>query len=349
MSFDYRVKNIANFAHRIFGILLDKDDIFSLKNAESLLKSYRFVYDNTTAYFSEITASALIYIAVNLGNLVYQYAYASWVLYFLTSKSGLKKLYKVVFQNPILGIFFFSSFYFRLLTGTADEENFNRIVKTFKLPKHADFAGQKFLTSLVNNIPEKLLGQDISGYKLATKQVLKSVLGILIAAQVEETPVKLERVLSTSILISDKVKSISKSAVYVAENDIFKADELRKYEDAVLQNKNKIKREIGGRGGKRRRKWKLQQIIEKRTDTGEVICLDDCKDRTKTRAGCYCESDCGKSFVFGGKSWCYVDPAKCKRGRYLPKNFWGRSFDYCDESKPKTKNCYTGVRWMDCH
>jgi hypothetical protein len=329
-------------------MLLDKDDMLSIYGAKKLLRSSRFVHDNATAYLSENNAAAAIFVAVNMGVLTYQYSYASWFLYFVTTVSGIKKLYKVIFKNPIMGLFFFASFYFKVLEGTADEAKFNAIAETFGLPAHKNFVGQTFMTSVVENVPETVAGYNVTGFRNTAKQTMKTVAGIVVSGQVEGAGVKLNDAL-LSVKYTPSVSTVRNAAIYVSSNDIFTEAEIQEYADFLSENLSKIKKHVKHRVGKnkRRRKLELQRMVERRAETGELICLNECKRRVKTQMGCYCEGDCGKTFLIGKDSWCYVDPKKCKHGKSLPK-YNGRPYAKCDAAKLAPPKCWTGVRWKDC-
>lgn len=343
------LQSIAVYANSVFKILLDPDDTLSLYSAKKLLRSSRFVYDNATAYLSENNAAAAIFIAVNMGILTYQYAFASWFMYFVTSISGIKKLYKVIFKNPLLGVFFFLSFYFKILEGTADEAKFNAVAASLGLPKHENFVGQTFMTAIVENVPESVAGYNVSGYRNVTKQTLKSVAGTLVSAQVEKIGAKMNEILFQAVKHTPEISDINNAAIYFSSRDIFDEAETQEYSDYIRQNINVIKKDVKRRVGKnkQRRKLELQRVVERRSATGEIVCLSECKGRVKTRMGCYCEGDCGKTFMIGKESWCYVDPKKCKRGKQLPR-YNGKAYDKCDAAKITPPHCWTGARWKEC-
>lgn len=342
-------EGIATYANQVFTTLLDKDDMITIYGVKKLLRSSGFIKANATAYLNEHNASIALFIAINMGVVTYQYAYASWFLYLVTTISGIKKLYHVIFKNPIMGIFFFASFYFKVLEGTADEQKFNAIATSLKLPKHKDFTGQKFITSVVNEIPD-LIGFKVSGFRKTAKKTMRTVAGIVISGQVENIGVNLNNTMFETAISTPEISEVNHAAIYITPHDIFEESDLQEYSEFVEKNIKQInkavKDKVGGKN-KHQRKMELQQVIERRTETGEVICLNQCKKRVKTRMGCYCEGDCGKTFMVGKQSWCYVDPTKCKRGKALPK-YNGYSWDRCDTAK-LSKNCWTGVRWKECY
>jgi hypothetical protein len=100
---------------------------------------------------------------------------------------------------------------------------------------------------------------------------------------------------------------------------------------------------------KKLKKKAFLEIAQLKDPEGNVICLDQCKNRVKTEMGCYCESDCGPTTFLGGKNWCWVDKEKCKKGKYLNQALSGKAYDRCNPKMvdPK-KKCFTGLKYTDC-
>ena len=344
-----------NMTDWIFSKALDPNDKLSLYGAKKLLKISPFVYDNVTAHFSEKNAVNALFIAVNLANVLYQYTYATWFMYLSTTVSGIKKLYKVILQNPILGIFFYFSFYFRMI-GETDKQKFNKIAEFFNLPIHEDLTSKKFIGEFMNNISQKLTGEQVTGYTVETKKLIHKIFSEnVITAITEGLPITIYNILE--YLVKDKgnnkiIMDIKYAAVYIDKRTVETQRDLDEFSDFVTQNRDdiekQIKKEIGGRKGRKKRlaNLRLQQVVERKTAEGDVMCLDDCKSRVKTRSGCYCEGDCGSTMFLGGKSWCYVDQNKCK-AKKLSKHF-GRTYDFCDSKKISNPKCFTGFKYKDC-
>jgi hypothetical protein len=139
-----------NIASNIIGLALDPSDVMRLHTAKKIVRSSPFVRQHLTKYLSLNNAAAGLYLAVNLATLYYQYCYSSWFMYLLGSMSGALKLYKVVLQNPILGVFFYASFYFRLLSET-DRQKFNLVATTLRIPTH-----EELLLPVLNEINKGL-------------------------------------------------------------------------------------------------------------------------------------------------------------------------------------------------
>ena len=349
---DNYFSKFINYANSIFSVALDPNDMVSLYHAKKILKSSYFIYNNTTKVLSENSASSAIFIAINLGTVVYQYLYASWFLYLTTTLSGIKKLYMVILQNPILGIFFYFSFYFKIIS-EPDREKFNHIAGVLNLNKHEDFLGRNFIGQLADKIANVLAGVPLLlGYKHELKNILHKVFSEnVMATLVEGTPVKLARLLTHTVEAMNAEFSNSRiaTALYVENRTVETQrdyDELAEFLSVNRRDINReVKKTVGGKK-KNQRKLKLQQIVETKTPGGDVICLDVCKSRTKTTSGCYCEGDCGPTIFLGGKSWCFVDPNKCKNGKYLRKTF-GKSWDTCTGELGKP-TCYTGLAYKNC-
>ncbi len=335
--------NIVKVASKLFTSALDKDDTLSLYRCRKLVKASPFIHNALTSVFTEANASYAIYISVNLATVVYQNLYASWFLYFVTSIGAMKKILYFIFENQTLGVFFFVSFYFRMLA-SPDIERFDNIAKFLNLPQHADLGQDKFIADLVKTLPDKLAVSN-SNLKNITTAILIKVASITTATGIASLPVLLE-----TLITSEEIEVIPKPAVYITPKDVLTETDMKEMHDKIIELRKtelkKLKKKIPGKK-KKKLKLKLQQIIEKKTDTGEIICLDECKEKMQTRLGCYCESDCGKTFKIGGKSWCYVNADKCKRGKYLPR-YMGYAYDYCDKNNVTTKKCYSGTRYIDC-
>lgn len=337
------VDHIIKNSDKLFKLLLAQEDMFTLHYAKKCIKLTNFLHRNCTAYYSDTTATYLIYMAVNLGIVTYQYAYATWFLYLTTTFSGLKKLYKVVFKNPILGIFFYVSFYAQAL-GDADKHKFDLVSKKLGFPLHEDLIDKKYLGIFTEKIGEMFNGTKIQGYKLTIKQILRNVAGIMLAQKIEG----LGPIIVGSIEKSSKdIENLEYAAIVLTNRDVFEEAEYDEWVEYTKTNKTKIQKSVKiPKKHKKKYKMQLQKVIE-RKNNGKIICQDECKKRTKTSMGCFCESDCGASMILGGKEWCYVDPQKCEKAKKLP-SFLGKKYDFCNSSKLTEPRCYTGTRYKKC-
>jgi len=345
---NYHFSRFLNFAGWIFATLLDPADMITLHQCKKLLHISPFIHKNVTMYLSENNAVNAIFLAINLATVAYQYVYASFFMLFISSFSGIKKLYKIILQNPILGIFFYLSFYFRLI-GESDKEKFNEVAKFFSLNMHEDFIGAKFLGDSMDKIAIKLTGEQVHGYKSVTKHIIHKIFSEqILANMVEGLPLKIYNLIETTVRTSEPdLQKITHPAVYIDNRTIETQRDLDEFSEYVTKHRREIERQIKKKVKKRDRKLHLQQILEKKTPEGDVICLDPCKPRVETAMGCYCESDCGPTMFLSGQSWCYVDPAKCKKGRYLDK-YMGNPYDRCDAKNVTAPKCFTGLGYKDC-
>ena len=116
--------------------------------------------------------------------------------------------------------------------------------------------------------------------------------------------------------------------------DIDIQDQIKFLKKEHINIKKYIKKNINPKD----KKQMFMEIAQVKAPDGNVICLNKCENRVKTQMGCYCEGNCGRTTFLGGKKWCWVDPEKCKKGKYLDK---------CD-NKNVTKKCFTGKTYTDC-
>jgi hypothetical protein len=342
-----------NFANKLFELALDPGDMITFYQAKKVVKASSFLKHQLTQYMSVENAAGAVFLASNLGILYYQYCYSSWFLYLLTTFSGIKKLYQVILQNPLLGVFFYLSFYFRLLTET-DKEKFNAVAKVLGLPSHDSFSGstlvKEWIQNVVPNLMKKFKWVNLKNIQNINVLLQNVVLEQLVAKTVENSPKYLTRLLK-KVATSGELTKLPASALYVSKHTLETRSELEEFLNYVREEHENILKHVSRQKGskqKSKRKLKLQQLVERKSDTGETLCLNTCKHRVKTKLGCYCEGDCGPTFFFSGKSWCFVDPEKCKRGKYVPR-FFGLSYDTCDVSKTTVQpNCYTGEKYKAC-
>lgn len=120
----------------------------------------------------------------------------------MTSQSGLKKIYQCIFTNPLYGLLFYGTFYLKLINGTSDEKKFDRVVKILGLPTHADMGIKSTLTKIIDYIPETITGNEITGYKLVVKDLLKKIAS---GSQtlIEKTLIESLKQSDLSLLLSD--------------------------------------------------------------------------------------------------------------------------------------------------
>jgi hypothetical protein len=334
-----------NIINKLFLTLLDPKDMITLYGSKKILKSSSFVYSNLTKYLSETNAVNAIFITVNLSSILYQNFYMTRFQYMLTTFSGLRKMYKLCMENPILGIFFYISFYFRLLSDS-DRTKFNDIANFLNLPQHK----HEEVSILLQNISDSLFGNFSDNNQKIIKTIIENILNML-SSKIESAPLTIEKILINTVKTQDNlIKNIEpvNIAIYDKNKNIKEQMEYDEFIDFIDNNLKTIKKEIRKKYGKRKtlKKKLLKQTLEKKTDNDNTICLDECKPRIKTDKGCYCESECGKTSFLSKTNWCYVDAKKCKKGKYLPK-YLGRYYDKCSPDNRKLK-CFTGLGYSDC-
>lgn len=371
---DSYISLLAKYGNILFSKTLAKEDMLSLYRATKLLKSSDILYSHITKYISEGSAAKLIFLTLNLAMFAYQYTYASWFLYLTTTLSGLNLLYRIIFTNPLLFVTYFLSFYLRLL-GESDKSKFNKVATFFNLPSYDEMAqalqtkekvqevvnniiNSKFIQNIVNHIPEGsfLNREQISD--LLTKILLEQGIATYfadISQTAESVSNKMGKLFETLIKILFKYQEKIKKDVKV-EIPAFYTDrtlDTQLMYDKLLDEIDDIKQKL--KKVPKKKKKRIQAMIEKavkeRVESFEEKelkgkpCLDECKERAKTSLGCRCSSSCDVSVV-GGKTWCWVDPKTCKKGKKLNK-YLGYAYDYCDKNKT-SKNCFTGVKYERC-
>lgn len=356
LSINDKFLRFFEFAGWLFSKTLSPNDKISLHTIKKLLRASPFVYQSLTEYLSEDVAAKALFLAINLATVVYQYGVASWFMYLLTSMSGLRKLFSVVLQNPMLGVFFYLSFYFRLVSET-DSAKFNTMAEALHLPLHEDFVGSLFLTTLLTNVASLVSGESVSGYEGVVQKLIRKLISEqVLAPGVENLPSLLNSLLTRAAKNPDLelglTRNNSATAVYVEGRNEESQSDLAEFREFVTTNRKAIEQEVRSKNKSKNRagKLQLQKVLEKRDSDGQVICLDTCKKQTKTKVGCYCESECGPTFLLGKESWCFVDPAKCKKAKYLPR-YMGRTYDKCDvQDVPLTLKpmCFTGFQYKEC-
>jgi hypothetical protein len=348
------------YVNDIITLLLAPEDTFSMSSSKKILNVNTFMYKCLTSYMSESNAIRMVNLTMNLAVVAYQYVFVTtktWFSYFTTTLSGLSKIYKCIFTNPLYGLLFYGTFYLQLLEGTSDEVQFNRISKALGLSSHADLGVTKTFTKIIDYVPEWITGNEIIGFKIVTKELLAQIASAII---VIPTQIIIEEILITSLKkININISKISNPAVYIKSRDRFDFDDtdiqeqlnfLKKQHTNIKKN---IKKNINPKN-KKTKKQVFMEIAQVKAPAGHVICLNKCKQRVKTQMGCYCEGDCGTTTFLGGKKWCWVDPDKCKNGKYLDKIKNGyldkyQAYDFCDNKKlSKNNKCFTGLNYTDC-
>ena len=341
------------YINSIIPYVTAEEDLISLSTAKNILHSTEFMHKGLTSYMNEINAARMVQLSMNLAVIAWQWIFAptsTWFSYYMTSPSGLKKVYQCIFTNPLYGLLFYGTFYLKLINGTSDEKKFDQVVKILGLPTHTDMGINSTLTKIINYIPETIIGNEITGYKLVVKDLLKKIASGILAFGSQTL---IEKTLIESLKQSDLSVRLSDSAVYISDRDRFDFDDIdiqnqiKFLKKEHINIKKYIKKNINPKNKKLKNQM-FMEIAQVKAPEGHVICLNKCKNRVKTQMGCYCEGDCGRTTFFGGKKWCWVDPEKCKKGKYLD-TYKGYAYDKCDNKNvSKTKICFTGKTYADC-
>jgi len=342
------------YVNSIITLITAPEDTISMSTAKKVLNATPFIHRGLTAYLSESNATRMVQLTMNLAVVAWQWVFAptsTWFSYYTTSPSGLKKIYQCIFTNPIYGLLFYGTFYLKLIGGTSDEEKFDRVAKALRLPKHADMGVDRTFSRIIDYVPHWITGDEITGYKTVAKDLLKKIAS---GATAFGSQTAIETALIGSLKQANpQISRISDPAVYIDARDRFDfddtdiQDQLKFLKKEHINIKKYVKKHVNPKN-KQLKKRMFMEIAQVKAPAGHVICMNKCEHRVKTHMGCYCESDCGRTTFLGGKKWCWVDPEKCKKGKYLDK-FKGYAYDYCDNTKlSKKKNCFTGRTYTDC-
>lgn len=342
------------YVNDVVGVLLASDDIISLRRCKKILLANPSIHSMLTFGDPEspsrnANAVKMIQLIANCATIYYQYIFpGTWFTYFLTTFSGMKKIYHFIFQNPIYGLLFYCTFYFKILD-TYDKEKFNQISTVLQLPRHEDAMSKKFLDAIVVN-SSKYMEVSVE-YKDQADTLMRSVASAVISTSGQKS---LEKVFVKVLKGSTEVIG-KQPAIYISERDRFDFDDtaIQEQLEMLRKNRSNIKTFMKQQGVRLKRKQLKKkaflQIAQLKDPEGNVICLDACKSRVKTKMGCYCESDCGPTTFLGGKNWCWVDKAKCKRGKSLEKGIRGQAYDLCNPIMVDPgQKCFTGLTYTEC-
>ncbi len=361
---DKRANTFYKYGKKIISTLLLKDDVVSMATATQVLHSSNIIYRNLTKNMSEVSAKRMIQLIMNLAMIMYQWILpltSTWIVYFLTTSSGLNKIYECIFVNPLYGFIFYLTFYLKIL-GNIDKSLFNEIAHRFNLPKHFDLYSPQVISAIVDRLPKilnlestfnkyykKLLNESIDLYWAQQIAISASASGLV---QYGAARLLLPKVLHDATPILNTIPS-NALPVYISSRNSFNFDDTDIHNQLQFLKNNKtdikkyIKRNFKTKK-KREYKRRFRELAEIKTHEGRTICLDKCTRRVKTKMGCYCKSKCGPTTFLGGKKWCWVDFEKCKKGKYLDK-YYGYPYDYCDpQNVSETNKCFTGVKYKNC-
>lgn len=349
-----------NFAYKFFDLvatlssyLISKDDMLSMHYAHKILTSNKYFEQIMTRYLSKANATRTIQLCFNLGVIAVQWVVpmtSSWTSYMFLSKSGLSIVMNSILNNPLFGSIFFLSFYYRLL-GTQDITTFNIISSFYGLPSYQQVSSSLYSSSYIDSIINRV--SEVFSTKIKDKNKVRQLV-IVGASQILTTTHMTagKYLVSTMEKSTAKIMEMKPVAIFSSERNslCFDSSEIDKHLNWLIANKSSIKKMIKNKSAtKKEYKKNLATLKTIKSHDGEIMCLDDCRLRRRTRMGCYCDSKCDKTRILGvgkGVEWCWVDKDKCKNGKFLPK-YLGRTYDFC-EDKMDSQVCFNGVKYVGC-
>src|SRR6056297_3140789 len=128
------LKNSAEAVDTLSSYLLDNEDFVELFTAKKLA---RLLPQNLFPNLSFDDLTYLLFIIVNLASITHRLLSRSVLTLRILTKSGLKKTYMMIFENPALLILFFISLYFYVL-GDLDKRIVEGIAGNFNLPIYSN-------------------------------------------------------------------------------------------------------------------------------------------------------------------------------------------------------------------
>jgi hypothetical protein len=373
------------------------DDIPTLSTCVRILRGNPFIEANAKGqYLTEENAARLLQLTFIMATIVWQIKIANFSAYYLTTFSGLEKIFHAIFLNPIYGIFFLVFFNARALAET-DTSVLAVVNKSLGLAPDTHVQGTRFREALVSSLLPQLtttIPVGVKGFYAISylmDQAAQAAPALLLDHVVVPVASKISEIMKTERSInlvlatvdSDELQTIGRmknAATYLprtVEIDYYDEESINRF---LGRDEASIVSQIKSDGYRRktgadRKKFEeeLHSRMRARDASGNAICLDQCKDRVKTKKGCYCEGPCSTTTIvgldgkrFGGQPWCYVDPAKCKGSKkgaplsqtirpsisgipdWKPEMSLYKSFDYCDPKNTKRK-CWDGYKYSKCN
>jgi hypothetical protein len=389
------------YAYSLYKIGLTVGSIFSadvptISTCVRILKGNPFIEENAKGeYLTEENAARLLQLVFIMATLAWQSQVVNLSAYYLTTFSGLEKIFNAIFINPIYAIFFLAFLNARALVET-DLSVLAVVNRSLGIPEDTPARAKCFREALVSSLLPKLTTTNPVGIKgfyaisvlmnLAIQEVPVTILDNVITPITNKIMESMKVGRSIDLVLAavesddlQAIESLRNAATYLPrtlEIDHYDEDSITRF---LGRDEASIVSQIKSEGYRRktgadRKKFddELHSRLRSRDAGGDAICLDECKDRVKTKKGCYCESGCSTTTIvgldgkrFGGKSWCYVDPTKCKGSKkgaplsqtfrpsvsgipdWKPKMSLYKPFDYCDPEKTK-KRCWDGYKYSKC-
>ena len=331
-------------------ILLDPSDIVSYNTASKIYEQSA-VLIRSSVFEDKQTAIRMIQAVMNLANIIFQYT-GTWTTYLFGSVSGLKKIYYCIFRNPIYGALFFATFYTKLFDNNVDKEVFNKVVASFGISRVDELGATAFIQETSISVA-KYVANVIATF--GSDKLSSTTEGII-----SQTAISVMSIAPNLAIDFVVAKIIDKAEQYVAPEyeaiDLGDLDitqdntEIMNHIDNVMSGK--AKREALKTVSNTKRTYEKVKAIREHSEVvdefGKKVCLGDCKPRIKAEGGCYCDGECGSYNIITGRSWCWVDPVKCKKAK-TRATFMGKPFDYCTPKKfTKEPLCFTGYYYDVC-
>ena len=351
------------------------DDIPSVHTCTLVLRGNPFIHENAKGrWLTEESAARMLQLTFIVSSLVWQYVIAGWSLYFISTISGLTKIFHSIFLNPIFGMLFLITFNARALSET-DTAVMTKINKAFFLPENTLATGKAFREAIVKTLLPSIAGKNTHGYIKAyyvlsygldqlVQRIPAMTLDLAESAKNKYIGLLLNVVKSTDLEQMD-MKYAATYFPKTVELDYYDSEGIISF---VEKNEGDMIKLMAGEGKRRGKKKKHQKEYDRelhermraRDKSGVPVCLNECKGRIKTEKGCVCEGPC--SAYITGRSWCYVDPNKCKGVKldsvvrpsisgvsdWKPSISLNKSYDYCNKDGIQTTNCWDGYKYGSC-
>lgn len=347
---------ISSIQRNVYYYALSSDDMISYSTAERIISSsYGSLWRSIFVHLNAKYQILLFQFLINTIVFMWQYT-SSWLTYFITSVSGIKLLYKVLFKQPGILIPFIISFLIIPL-GSTDTFAITKIESLFGLDgstqirmwnatKNSQYSVLYEILDFGMNIFSGLFG----GVKLSDRYIrwatekMISVVMVIESTKIRKIDITKLFTGSDNIFIPVKTEDIAcfdKESIYIDYND----SDIRTFYDKVTTKEyiKEIEKEEKKKGGsKRDKKERIQKRIELQDNTIRK-CISGCNQRNRTIKGEWCKGECGSTMGFGN-SWCRIEP-NTSRHRDVKRQGW----DYCHTDRVSEKPlCFTGSRFLPC-
>ena len=240
------------YINKVAGVLLSPDDILSISSCRKILYANPLLHNILTFNMTEANAVKMIQLTSTCASIYYQYIFpATWFHYFMSTFSGIKKIYHFIFENPVYGILFYCTFYFKILD-TYDKEKFNQVASVLYLPNHEDAMSRHFLDAIVDN-SSRYMEVSIE-YKEQAETLMRKIASSILYTAGKMTIDKIfVQVLEQSTQV---IESIKQPAIYILDRDRFDFDDsvIQDQLSMLRRNKSNIKSYMRQQGVKLKNK-----------------------------------------------------------------------------------------------